>query len=153
MLPIGVGLVVACHAGRAQELLSPGLGYGSSLRTTRETSRETTREASSSPSWLWVHTGVAVQVAGSFADWATSWKQPEGNQLLAESSGPYAGRFYRSGTAAKVGLSAGLAVVSYAIAWKWPKVRKYVGVFNMSVGAGFSSAAINNVRTNPYYKP
>jgi hypothetical protein len=145
MLLTVAGLAIACRAGHAQELLSPGTSYGTSLRTTPE--------ASPSPSWLWVHTGVAMQVAGSFADWATSWKQPEGNQLLAQPSGPYAGRFYRSGTANKVAISGGLVVVSYAIAWKWPKTRKYVGVFNMAVGAGFGSAAISNVARNPYYKP
>src|ERR1035441_25684 len=105
MLLTVTGLVIACHAGRAQELLSPGTtlspgsSYVASLRTTRE----------ASPSWLWVHTGVAMQVAGSFSDWATSWKQPEGNQLLAEPGGQYKGRFYRTGTVNKVDLSAGLA--------------------------------------------
>jgi hypothetical protein len=94
-----------------------------------------------------------MQLAGSFGDWATSWKQPEGNQLLAEPDGTYAGRFYRTGTVNKVALSAGLVAVSYAVAWKWPKARKYVGVFNMAVGAGFGSAAISNVVRNPYYKP
>lgn len=103
--------------------------------------------------WLWVNCGVATQVAGSFADWATSWKQPEGNQLLAESSGPYQGRFYREGTARKIGLSAGIAAVSYLVAWKFPKARKFVGIFNMSIGAGFGAAAVSNVMNNPYYKP
>ena len=145
MLLTVAGLAIACHAGYAQEFLSPGPSYASSLRAAPETSP--------SPSLLWVHAGVAMQVAGSFADWATSWKQPEGNQLLTQSSGPYAGRFYRTGTVNKVALSGGLAVVSYAIAWRWPKARKYVGVFNMSVGAGFGSAAISNVIRNPYYKP
>jgi hypothetical protein len=145
MLLTVAGLAIACHPGHAQELLAPGASYGYSLRTTRE--------ASPSPSLLWVHAGVAMQVAGSFADWATSWKQPEGNQLLAQSGGQYAGRFYRTGTVDKVAISAGLAAVSYAIAWKWPKARKYVGVFNMAAGAGLGSAAISNVVRNPYYKP
>ena len=157
MLLTVAGLGIACHAGRAQQLLSPGttLSPGTSLlpATSYVASLRTTRQASPSPSWLWVHTGVAMQVAGSFSDWATSWKQPEGNQLLAEPGGQYKGRFYRTGTVNKVALSAGLAAVSYAIAWKWPKARKYVGVFNMSVGAGFGSAAISNVVRNPYYKP
>ena len=147
MLWFVAGLVVVCHDGRAQELFAPAPSYVSGLRTSAETS------ASPSPSWLWVHTGVATQVAGSFADWATSWKQPEGNQLLAESGGQYAGRFYRTGTVNKVALSAGLAVVSYAIAWKFPRTRKFVGVFNMSVGAGYGAAAVSNVVRNPYYKP
>src|SRR5262245_30710572 len=114
---------------------------------------ETSRQVhSTSTSWLWVNCGVATQVAGSFADWATSWKQPERNQLLAESSGPYQGRFYRQGTIRKIGLSAGVAAVSYMIALKWPKTRKYVGIFNMSFGAGYGAAAISNVIRNPYYK-
>ena len=149
MLLTVAGLGIACHSGHAQELLardtslSPGTSYVAGLRTTRE----------ASPSWLWVHTGVAMQLAGTFGDWATSWKQPEGNQLLAEPGGKYAGRFYRTGTVNKVALSAGLVAVSYAVAWKWPKTRKYVGVFNMSVGAGYGAAAISNVVRNPYYKP
>jgi hypothetical protein len=147
MLWIAAGLAVASHVGRAQELFAPPTGYVSGLRASTETS------PSPSPSWLWVHTGVATQVAGSFADWATSWKQPEGNQLLAQSGGPYAGRFYRTGTVNKIALSAGLAVVSYAIAWKFPRTRKYVGVFNMAVGAGYGAAAVSNVIRNPYYKP
>ena len=145
MLLTVAGLAIACHAGYAQEFLSPGPSYASSLRAAPETSP--------SPSLLWVHAGVAMQVAGSFADWATSWKQPEGNSLMAEPGGQYAGRFYRTGTANKVAVSAGLAAVSYAIAWKWPKARRYVGVFNMSVGAGFGAAAISNTVRNPYYKP
>ena len=140
-------LTIACPPSQAQELFLPRASYVATLRTT------TTRDPSPSPSWLWVHTGVAMQVAGSFGDWATSWKQPEGNQWLAQSNGPYAGRFYRTGTVNKLALGAGLAAVSYAIAWKWPKARKYVGVFNIAVGAGFGSAAISNVVRNPYYKP
>ena len=104
-------------------------------------------------SWWCVTSGVTMQVAGSFADWATSWKQPEGNSLLAQSSGTYAGRFYRTGTARKGLLSGGIALVSYAVAWKFPKTRKYVGMFNMSAGAGFAAAALRNIEVNPYYKP
>jgi hypothetical protein len=104
-------------------------------------------------SMWWVTSGVTMQVAGSFADWATSWKQPEGNSLLAQPSGEYSGRFYRTGTARKGLLSGGIALVSYAIAWKFPKTRKFVGVFNMSVGAGFAVAAFRNAENNPYYKP
>ena len=145
MLPIITGLVIACGAGRAQELVSPGMGFVGSVAAHRE--------GSGAPSWQWVHSGVALQVAGSFGDWATSWKQPEGNQFLTEPGGRYAGTFYRSGTVRKAGLSAGLAVVSYVVGLKWPKARKYVGVFNMTVGAGFGAAAVSNVIRNPYYKP
>jgi len=107
----------------------------------------------SDTSWLWVHSGVAMQAAGSFADWATSWKQPEGNQFLAEPLGPYQGRFYREGTVRKAALSAGIAAVSYVVAWKWPRARKFIGMFNMTVGLGYGATAIRNVATNPYYKP
>ena len=106
-----------------------------------------------SDSWWWVTTGVTVQVAGSFADWATSWKQPEANSLLAQPSGTYAGRFYRTGTVRKGLFSGGIALLSYAIAWKFPKTRKFVGVFNMAAGTGFAAAALRNVQENPYYKP
>lgn len=104
-------------------------------------------------SWWWVTSGVTVQVAGSFADWATSWKQPEGNSLLAQSSGAYTGRFYRTGTMRKGLLSGGIAVVSFAVAKKFPRTRRFVGIFNMSMGAAFSSAALTNIKENPYYKP
>ncbi len=104
-------------------------------------------------SWWWVTSGVTMQVAGSFADWATSWKQPEGNSMLAQSSGEYAGRFYRTGTARKGLISGGMAVVSYAVAKKFPRTRRFVGMFNMSVGAGFAAAALRNIEVNPYYKP
>ncbi len=104
-------------------------------------------------SWWWVTSGVTMQMAGSFGDWATSWKQPEGNQLLADSSGAYAGRFYRTGTVRKGLLSGGMALVSYVVAWRFPRARKFVGVFNMSVGAGYAAAAVRNIEENPYYKP
>jgi hypothetical protein len=94
-----------------------------------------------------------MQVAGSFADWATSWKQPEGNSMLAQSSGAYAGRFYRTGTARKGLLAGGMALVSFAIAKKFPKTRRFVGLFNASVGAGYAAAAFRNIEVNPYYKP
>src|ERR1035437_2360335 len=64
------------------------------------------------------------------------WSAPE-NPLL-------------SGRAA---FSAGLAAASYVIGWKWPKARKLVGIFNMTVGSGFAAAAIGNTIRNPYYKP
>jgi hypothetical protein len=145
VLSMMAGLTIMCGAGRAQELVSPVSRYVGSATAPKDVSGAT--------SWHWVHAGTALQVAGSFGDWATSWKQPEGNGLLAEGSGAYAGRFYRRGTANKVAFSAGLAAVSYAVAWKWPKARRYVGIFNMTVGAGFGAAAISNVIRNPYYKP
>ena len=104
-------------------------------------------------SWWWVTSGVTMQVAGSFADWATSWKQPEGNSMLAQSSGEYTGRFYRTGTVRKGLLSGGIALVSNAVAKKFPRTRRFVGIFNMSMGAAFSAAALTNIEVNPYYKP
>lgn len=101
----------------------------------------------------WVHSGVTAQLAGTFADWATSWKQPEGNSLLSQSGGEYSGRFYRTGTAIKFGIAAGVTAVSYVVACKWPKTRKYVGIFNLAMGAGFAAQAFRNVATNPYYQP
>jgi len=95
---------------------------------------------------MWVHAGVAIQVAASAADWATSWKKPEANQWLAEPGGAYQGTFYRAGAARKAGLSAGLAVASYVLAWKWPRARRYIGIFNMSIGAGYGAAAVSNSR-------
>jgi hypothetical protein len=145
MMLMTAGLVMTCDGARAQELVTPEMGFVRSAGVARE--------ASGSPSWQWVHTGVALQVAGSFGDWATSWKQPEGNGLLAETGGRYAGTFYRSGTVQKAAFSGGLALLSYAVAWKWPRARKYVGVFNMTVGAGYGAAAVSNVIRNPYYKP
>lgn len=104
-------------------------------------------------SWWWVHAGVTVQWAGTFGDWATSWKQPEGNSALAQSGGQYAGRFYRTGTVLKFGLAGGVTALSYAIAWKWPKARKYAGIFNMTMGGAFAGQAIRNAVVNPYYRP
>jgi len=103
----------------------------------------------SGSSWMWVHAGVAVQVAGSAADWATSWKQPEANQWLAEPGGAYQGTFYHEGTVRKDGLSAGLAAASYVLAWKWPRARRYIGIFNMSIGAGYGAAAVSNRLRGP----
>jgi len=104
-------------------------------------------------SWWWVHAGVTAQLAGNFGDWATSWKQPEGNGTLAQSGGEYAGRFYRTGTVVKFGMAAGVAGVSYLLGWKWPHTRKFVGIFNMTMGGGFAVQAIRNAVVNPYYKP
>jgi hypothetical protein len=103
-------------------------------------------------SWWWVTSGVTMQLAGSFADAATSWKQPEGNSMLADSSGPYAGRFYRAGAMRKGLLAGGIALASIAIAKKFPRTRKFVGVFNMTIGAGYAAAAFRNTQVNPYYK-
>jgi len=103
-------------------------------------------------SWWWITSGVTAQAAGSLADLATSWKQPEGNSMLAQSSGPYAGKFYRTGAIEKGLLAAGIGVLSYAIGKRFPRARKFVGVFDMSIGTGFTAAAIRNLEVNPYFK-
>jgi hypothetical protein len=115
-------------------------------------SAQTAVPAASAPSWYWVHAGVAAELLGNGLDWATSWKQPEGNQLLAETGGRYSGDLYRVGTARKASTAVGLAVVSYAIAWRWPRTRKWVGVFDLGMGAWFVGVAASNVARNPYYR-
>jgi len=104
-----------------------------------------------SPPIVAVVHAVSPCSAGSFADWATSWKQPEGNQLLTQSSVRTPAGFYRTGTVNKVALSAARRR-QLRHRMEMAQGRKYVGVFNMSVGAGFGSAAISNVIRNPYYK-
>ena len=98
-------------------------------------------------SWLWVHAGVATQIGGNFADIATSWQQPEATRWLATN-----GRFERHGATAKLGLSAGIALASYAIAWKWPRARRYVGIANLSLGATWGAVAASNYIRNPYFR-
>jgi hypothetical protein len=89
---------------------------------------------------------------GNSLDWAISWKQPEGNSLLAQTGGQYSGDLYRTGTHRKIAVAGGLALVSYALGWKWPKLRKYVGIFDMVSGATWTGVAFSNVARNPYYK-
>jgi hypothetical protein len=101
----------------------------------------------SETSWLWVHAGVATQIGGNFADIATSWQQPEQTRWLATN-----GRFEGHGVACKLGLSAGIALASYAIAWKWPKARKLVGIANLSLGATWGAVATSNYIRNPYFR-
>ena len=149
-LAVGVLAGVPCRA-QSNSYVQPS--SGSQPNSSLASSYSRVNEHSHPDSWWWVTSGVTMQVAGSFADWATSWKQPEGNSLLAQSSGTYAGRFYRTGTARKGLFAGGIALVSYAVAWKFPKTRKLVGIFNMSVGAGLAAAALRNIEDNPYYKP
>jgi hypothetical protein len=140
-------LSLLCAVGQAQAFLAPRRDYSTSHIAKPVSTHN------GGKSWLWVHSGTVFQISGSFADWATSWKQPEGNSSLTESSGTYQGRFYRTAVARRAAFSAGLAAASYAIGWKWPKARRLVGVFNMTVGSGFAAAAISNAIRNPYYKP
>jgi hypothetical protein len=103
-------------------------------------------------SWRWVHAGIALQLAGNLGDVATSWKQPEGNSWLCESRGQYAGTFYRSAAVKKSLVSVVLVAASYAIAIKWPKARRFVGAFNLAIGASFAAAAVNNLVQNPNFR-
>lgn len=150
-------LAICTGAALAQPLVQPKDGQARDTARLVVPSYSATRNPRVSvgkpDSWWWVHAGVTAELAGTFGDWATSWKQPEGNSLLAQSGGQYAGKFYRTGTVMKFSLTAGVTVVSYAIAWKWPKARKFVGVFNMTMGGGFTVQAIRNAAVNPYYKP
>ena len=107
---------------------------------------------SPNPSWNWINVGVAAEAMGNSLDWATSWKQPESNSLLAQTGGQYSGELYRTGTNRKIAVAGGLALVSYAIGWKWPKLRKYVGIFDMVSGATWTGVAFSNVARNPYYR-
>lgn len=100
-------------------------------------------------SWWWVHAGTALLLAGTSADVASSWKQPEGNPWLTQKSGPYKGLFYTSGAVKKSLLSAGLVSASYVLAKRWPKARRFVGMFDMTIGAALTGVAANNVVQNP----
>jgi hypothetical protein len=102
-------------------------------------------------SWLWVHAGTAVQIGGNFADIATSWKQPEATAWLTTQTGPYTGRFYRTGIERKLGLSVGITAISYLIGYKWPHTRKYVGMINMVEGGTWAAVATSNYIRNPYF--
>ena len=103
-------------------------------------------------SWWWVHAGTALMFAGTAADVASSWKQPEGNSWLTQNSGPNAGKFYTAGAVKKSLLSVSLVSASYVIARRWPKSRKFVGMFNMAVGAALTGVAANNVAQNPNFR-
>ena len=93
---------------------------------------------SPNPSWNWINVGVAAEAMG--------------NSLLAQTGGQYSGELYRTGTNRKIAVAGGLALVSYAIGWKWPKLRKYVGIFDMVSGATWTGVAFSNVARNPYYR-
>jgi hypothetical protein len=157
LFPLAFVFALGVSTGSAQSLVANDDNSGAVATAVLPTSSvapvQPTVSLQKSDSLWWVHAGVTAQLAGTFADWATSWKQPEGNSLLAQSGGEYAGRFYRSGTAIKFGIAAGVTAVSYVVACKWPKTRKYVGIFNLAMGAGFSAQAFRNVAENPYYKP
>jgi hypothetical protein len=93
-------------------------------------------------SWKWVHAGVAAQWAGNVADIKSSWGHPEKNGWLAANNG----RFTAEGAGKKIAVGAGITAVSYFVAKKWPRTRKYVGVFNFSVGVTWGQQAVRNWR-------
>lgn len=100
----------------------------------------------------WVHASVAAQLLGNAADCASSWKQRELNPWLQEPGGVYRGDFYRAGLSKKVGISIGVTALSYFVAKKYPKLRKYVVISNVSLGATWGGVAMRNVIVNPYYR-
>jgi hypothetical protein len=157
LVPLGIVLTIGMGIASAQALVATDDDNRDAASAVIPTSSVSAAQPANSlhkaDSLWWVNAGVTAQLAGTFADWATSWKQPEGNSLLAQSGGEYSGRFYRTGTAIKFGIAAGVTAVSYVVACKWPKTRKYVGIFNLAMSAGFSAQAFRNVAENPYYKP
>ncbi len=84
---------------------------------------------------------------GNLADGLTSWKQPESTKWLATD-----GKFYRHGARNKMLVSGVVTGALMVVAWKWPRVRRIVIVFNLAMGATFYGAAANNIARNPYYR-
>jgi hypothetical protein len=97
----------------------------------------------SPPSWYWVHAGVAAHAVGSAADGYSSWGGYESNRILRGSDG----RFGRGAVGAKaVEFSLGTAA-SYLVGKRWPRLRRAIGIANISVGAMYGLVAIHNVRS------
>jgi len=95
---------------------------------------------------------VGFMAVGNFADWATSWKWVEYNPILAETAGPYKGRFYHRGTAVKAGVVIGMAGATLLLAKKVPWLKRPLIYINIGAGAAVTAAAISNVARNPYYR-
>ena len=146
-------LLTFAVAGRAQE--KPALNISSQTSLPVGSAKVVVLlplEENRPPSMLPVHAGVSIMVMGEFADWATSWRQPERNPLLAERSGPYTGLLYKTGTYRKLGLTAGLVTASYAVAWRYPRHRKLIGWLGVAVGYTALCVALSNILRNPYYR-
>ena len=110
LFPLAFALAIGMGSASAQSFLTSddARDTASTIAPAPAIAVQSTLPTVKKDSLVWVHVGVTAQLAGTFADWATSWKQPEGNSLLTQSSGQYAGRFYRSGTAVKFGIAGGV---------------------------------------------
>ena len=100
----------------------------------------------------WVIMPVVANIAGNSFDALSSWKQPEANKFLAQTSGTYRNKFYRDSLGKKAALVGGVAAVSLAVGYKWPRTRRFLGVVNGAYGVTYTGVAISNIARNPYYR-
>lgn len=100
------------------------------------------------PSWWWVHAGVAAHALGSAADGYSSWQRIELNPLLQQRTGLYQGRYYTAAVGVMSLEFSLFTMASYVVGWKWPRLRKAVGIANMGVGLGHTGVAVYNWRVN-----
>lgn len=98
--------------------------------------------AAQAQSWTPVHAAVAAQVGANALDAASNWSGPERTRWLQDEHG----RFSMPGLQRKLAVSAGIAGLSYLIAWRWPGTRRYVALFNGGVAAAWTGAAVHNWR-------
>ena len=96
--------------------------------------------------WRWTNFGVAVLWAGTAADVVTSWKHPESSSWLQQDSGTQAGIFATTGLERKLALTTALTVATYLAARKKPKLRKYIGYFNLAIGGSQIAVAARNAQ-------
>lgn len=99
----------------------------------------------SKPSPWWVHGPVMAHLGAAGLDALSSWKQPEGNALFRQPTGPYAGRFYTNGAERMGGITIGICAVSELLGEIKPKWRKYVGLANGSAATVHLGVAASNV--------
>jgi hypothetical protein len=92
-------------------------------------------------SWWWVHGGLAVYAAGTAADATTSYGYPEENGLLRQN-----GTFGTRGAVLKLAAFGATAAVSYTLGWKWPKMRRALGIIDGACGVTFGVMAVRNSR-------
>ena len=96
---------------------------------------------------------IGVHLTGHLIDGLTSWKQPEGNPLLATKTGPQAGHFYREGVNRKMLMGGSAAVLTLILAKKYPKLRPVLVWANVGAGVGFATVGgLGNIIRNPYYR-
>ena len=95
----------------------------------------------------WLHVATGAHLTMALADGLSSWKQPEGNALLATN-----GRFQERG-AQRMGLiSVGIVAASYTIGHFRPGWKKHLAVFNLSMAGVHGGVTAYNLRTNPHFK-